>query len=52
MFYVGHVLTGDGAKPHASKLDAITNMAAPEDKHGIQRLLGMVTCHKVCTKCI
>jgi hypothetical protein len=43
--YIGHViivLTGDGVKPDASKLKAITEMPVPEDKHGIQRLLGMV----------
>ena len=29
-------------KPDASKLKAILEMPAPEDKHGLQRLLGMV----------
>lgn len=42
VLYIGHVLTGEGVKPDASKLEAITSMPAPEDKHGIQRLLGMV----------
>ena len=42
VLYIGHVLTGDGVKPDASKLKAITEMPVPEDKHGIQRLLGMV----------
>ena len=42
VLYIGHVLTGDGLKPDASKLEAILEMPAPEDKHGVQRLLGMV----------
>ena len=42
VLYIGHVLTSDGVKPDASKLEAITKMPAPEDKHGVQRLLGMV----------
>ncbi|CAB3989788.1 Hypothetical predicted protein [Paramuricea clavata] len=42
VLYIGHVLTGDGVKPDASKLKAITEMPVAEDKHGIQRLLGMV----------
>ena len=42
VLYIGHVLTGDKVKPDASKLEAITEMPVPEDKHGIQRLLGMV----------
>ena len=39
--YVGHILTKDGVKPDASKIQAITAMPPPEDKKGIQRLLGM-----------
>jgi hypothetical protein len=42
VLYIGHVLTGDGVKPDASKLEAINGMPAPEDKYGVQRLLGMV----------
>ena len=42
VLYIGHVLTGDGLKPDASKLEAILEMPAPEDKHGVQPLLGMV----------
>ena len=33
VLYIGHVLTGDGLKPDASKLEAILKMPAPEDKH-------------------
>ena len=42
VMYIGHPLTGDGVKPDASKLEAILEMPVQEDKHGIQRLLGMV----------
>ena len=42
VLYIGHMLTGNGVKPDASKLEAITKMPAPEDKLGMQRLLGMV----------
>ena len=40
--YLGHKLTGEGVKPDQSKVDAILNMPAPNDKQGVQRLLGMV----------
>lgn len=42
MLYIGHVLTSDGVKPDASKLEAITDMPAPEDKHGVLRFHGMI----------
>ena len=42
VLYIGHVLTGDGLMLDASKLEAILEMQAPEDKHSVQRLLGMV----------
>ncbi|KAK3749625.1 hypothetical protein QZH41_012963, partial [Actinostola sp. cb2023] len=42
VLYIGHVFTSDGVKPDVSKLEAITSMPTPEDKHGIQRLLEMV----------
>ena len=42
VLYIGHVLTGDGVKPDASKFEAITKIPAPEDTNGLQRLLGMV----------
>ena len=28
--------------PDSAKIDAIVNMPPPEDKHGVQRFLGMV----------
>ena len=40
--YIGHTLTGDGVEPDASKIEAIVDMPEPEDKKGVQRLLGMV----------
>ena len=39
--YVGHILTKDGVKPDVSQIQAITAMPPPEDKKGVQRLLGM-----------
>ena len=39
--YVGHKLTKNGVDPDPSKIEAITSMPPPEDKKGIQRLLGM-----------
>ena len=42
VLYIGHVLTGDGVRPDTSKIEAITKMPKPEDKQGVQRLLGMV----------
>lgn len=42
VLYIGLVLTGEGIKPDESKLKALTEMPVPEDKHGIQQLLGMV----------
>ncbi|KXJ22526.1 Transposon Tf2-9 polyprotein [Exaiptasia diaphana] len=40
--YIGHRLTKDGVKPDNSKIEAIVNMPAPQDKKGVQRLLGMI----------
>ena len=39
--YMGHIITSEGVKPDDAKVTAIANMPAPEDKHGVQRLLGM-----------
>ena len=39
--YMGHVVTSKGVKPDESKVLAIKNMPQPEDKKGLQRLLGM-----------
>ena len=40
--YLDHKLTGEIVKHDQSKVDAIPNMPAPNDKQGVQRLLGMV----------
>ncbi len=40
--YLGHKLTGEGVRPDQSKVEAIINMPAPQNKAGVQRLLGMV----------
>ena len=40
--YLGHKLTREGVKPDQSKVNAILKMPAPNDKQGVQRLLGMV----------
>ena len=39
--YMGHVVTSKGVKPDESKVLAIKNMPEPEDRKGLQRLLGM-----------
>ncbi|XP_057679220.1 uncharacterized protein K02A2.6 isoform X2 [Corythoichthys intestinalis] len=39
--YMGHVVTSKGVKPDESKVLAIRDMPLPEDKKGLQRLLGM-----------
>ncbi|XP_028416269.1 uncharacterized protein K02A2.6-like [Dendronephthya gigantea] len=40
--YFGHKLTAEGIRPDQTKIEAIINMPAPQDKAGVQRLLGMV----------
>lgn len=39
--YVGHLLTDKGVKPDPEKTKAIHQMPVPEDKHALQRFLGM-----------
>ena len=39
--YMGHVLSTDGLRPDPEKGIAISEMPAPTDKQGVQRLLGM-----------
>ena len=40
--YLGHKLTAKKVQRDQSKIEAILNMPAPQDKPGVQRLLGMV----------
>ena len=40
--YVGHIFTPNGLKPDPKKATVITEMPAPTDVTGLQRLLGMV----------
>ncbi|KAJ8365224.1 hypothetical protein SKAU_G00140550 [Synaphobranchus kaupii] len=39
--YVGHLLTNQGVKPDPAKTAAIRLISPPEDKHSLQRFLGM-----------
>ena len=39
--FMGHKLTDKGLEPDPAKISAITEMPRPEDKAGVQRLLGM-----------
>ncbi len=40
--YLGHVISKEGLKADPKKIDAIEKMPTPEDKAGVQRLMGMV----------
>ena len=40
--YMGHIVSDKGLRPDPKKIEAINQMPVPEDKHGLQRLLGMV----------
>ena len=42
VIYLGHKPIEGGVLPDQSKVEAILNMPAPQDKPGVQRLLGMV----------
>ncbi len=39
--YVGHLLTADGVKPDPEKTKAVCDMPTPQDKHALQKFLGM-----------
>lgn len=39
--YMGHIITSAGQRADDIKIKAIVDMPPPEDKHGLQRLLGM-----------
>ena len=40
--FMGHLITDDGVKADESKVEAILNMPAPTDVHGVKRLCGMI----------
>ena len=40
--YLGHKLTREGVQPDQTKIEAIIDMPAPQDKLGVPRLLAMV----------
>lgn len=40
--YIGHKLTQNGVEPDPEKVKAIVEMPPPQDKKGIERLLGTV----------
>ena len=42
LLYLGHVIGKNGVDADPNKIKAITEMAIPDDKKGVQRLLGMV----------
>ena len=41
--YMGHVITAAGLQPDPEKVQAIIEMPRPENKKGVQRLMGCVT---------
>ena len=40
--YVGHAFGTDGLRPNPDRIQAILNMPVPQDKTGLQRIMGMV----------
>ena len=42
LVYLGHKLTSNGVEPDEEKIRSIIGLPVPEDKKGIQRLLGLV----------
>lgn len=40
--YIGHQVTQDGLQPDPAKIEAMVNMPPPEDRQGVQRLMGMI----------
>ena len=39
---MGHVITAEEVQPDQSKVEAILNMQAPTDVHGVKRFCGMI----------
>ncbi|UYV83039.1 hypothetical protein LAZ67_22001911 [Cordylochernes scorpioides] len=40
--FLGHILDEDGIRPDPAKIEAVAEMPAPTDDHGVRRYLGMV----------
>ena len=40
--YLGHVINAQGISPDSERVRAITDMPPPQDKKGVERLLGML----------
>ena len=40
--FMGHMITTEGVEAHQSKVEAILNMPAPTDAHGVQGFCGMI----------
>ena len=40
--FIGHLVITEGAQADQSKVEAILNMPAPSDVHGVKRLCGMI----------
>ena len=40
--YLGHTISADGVAPDKEKVRAISEMPPPDDKKGVERLLGVV----------
>ena len=40
--YMGHLISHEGIRPDPDKVNAITQMPKPDDRKGIERLVGMV----------
>lgn len=42
--YIGHSNSSEGVRPDTKTIEAITKMHPPEDKKGVERLLGTINC--------
>ena len=50
VLYIGHVLSQDGVKPDSTKLEAITSMPPPEDKHAVKLLRDQIRSYVTCPR--
>ena len=42
MSYLEHIIGSESLKPQPSKVEAIRNIAKPQDVHGLQSFLGLM----------